>query len=388
MFRGGQVAVDATGQITCVGCDCAQGGETVITCPNASDLAGPHQHARPHHVHAELAVHRHGRALRASPAVAQGHSTATRRFRRQAARRREDQLGRAPLPDGRRDVDRRLGRRSRACFATSTTRPAGGPQPQGRRLRHVPARRLERHAPHRCCNYGTTATPRVDRQRTTPSSRTSRRASTRPRTTSSCARARRRTTRRRRARRTTSAPRRRRSSTRSVSPPHDYGAMAATGTGAHLVAALEHHALRRHRARHDGSRARRRDRARHRLDADRLDEHAARAALRRQLQHRPTSTALHRPAAVGDGHVERGRGHRDRRRDRHARARATSPTSRSSTAHGKDSYPRRDRRRARRTSRSSCAAASRSTATPTSSARLAAGCDTRRRVRQRQAASA
>ena len=32
-FKGGQVAVDTTGTITCVGCDCAQGGETVITCP-------------------------------------------------------------------------------------------------------------------------------------------------------------------------------------------------------------------------------------------------------------------------------------------------------------------------------------------------------------------
>src|SRR5689334_2401654 len=27
IFRGGQVAIDATGEITCVGCDCAKGGE-------------------------------------------------------------------------------------------------------------------------------------------------------------------------------------------------------------------------------------------------------------------------------------------------------------------------------------------------------------------------
>src|SRR5262245_38581476 len=33
VFRGGQVRVDAQGQITCVGCNCEQGGETVITCP-------------------------------------------------------------------------------------------------------------------------------------------------------------------------------------------------------------------------------------------------------------------------------------------------------------------------------------------------------------------
>src|SRR5262245_61662297 len=32
MYRGGQVAVDATGKIACVGCKCAQGGETTLTC--------------------------------------------------------------------------------------------------------------------------------------------------------------------------------------------------------------------------------------------------------------------------------------------------------------------------------------------------------------------
>src|ERR1051325_11133708 len=35
IFVGGQVAVDGTGQITCVGCNCAQGGETTIVCPDA-----------------------------------------------------------------------------------------------------------------------------------------------------------------------------------------------------------------------------------------------------------------------------------------------------------------------------------------------------------------
>src|SRR5512140_89363 len=29
VYHGGQVAIDATGLITCVGCNCAQGGETV-----------------------------------------------------------------------------------------------------------------------------------------------------------------------------------------------------------------------------------------------------------------------------------------------------------------------------------------------------------------------
>lgn len=44
---GGQVAVDANGQITCVGCDCAQGGETVISCPDGSispGLINTHDH--------------------------------------------------------------------------------------------------------------------------------------------------------------------------------------------------------------------------------------------------------------------------------------------------------------------------------------------------------
>src|SRR5437868_600832 len=34
-YTGGQVAIDMTGHITCVGCDCAQGGETILTCPDA-----------------------------------------------------------------------------------------------------------------------------------------------------------------------------------------------------------------------------------------------------------------------------------------------------------------------------------------------------------------
>jgi hypothetical protein len=47
LFRGGQVAVDASGQITCVGCNCAQGGETEIVCPGASvspGLINTHDH--------------------------------------------------------------------------------------------------------------------------------------------------------------------------------------------------------------------------------------------------------------------------------------------------------------------------------------------------------
>jgi hypothetical protein len=47
IFHGGQVAIDASGQITCVGCDCAQGGETVLSCAGASvspGLINAHDH--------------------------------------------------------------------------------------------------------------------------------------------------------------------------------------------------------------------------------------------------------------------------------------------------------------------------------------------------------
>ena len=48
VFVGGQVAVDgSTGKITCVGCGCAQGGETIISCPGAAvspGLINTHDH--------------------------------------------------------------------------------------------------------------------------------------------------------------------------------------------------------------------------------------------------------------------------------------------------------------------------------------------------------
>lgn len=46
-FVGGQVAFDATGTITCVGCDCAAGSETTITCPQgviSPGLINTHDH--------------------------------------------------------------------------------------------------------------------------------------------------------------------------------------------------------------------------------------------------------------------------------------------------------------------------------------------------------
>lgn len=47
VFHGGQVAVDAQGSITCVGCDCAAGGETVIECADGAispGLINTHDH--------------------------------------------------------------------------------------------------------------------------------------------------------------------------------------------------------------------------------------------------------------------------------------------------------------------------------------------------------
>jgi hypothetical protein len=47
IYRGGQVAIDPSGTITCVGCTCAQGGETTITCGDASispGLINTHDH--------------------------------------------------------------------------------------------------------------------------------------------------------------------------------------------------------------------------------------------------------------------------------------------------------------------------------------------------------
>ncbi len=47
VYTGGQVAVDNTGHITCVGCDCAAGGETVLTCPDgvvSPGLINTHDH--------------------------------------------------------------------------------------------------------------------------------------------------------------------------------------------------------------------------------------------------------------------------------------------------------------------------------------------------------
>jgi hypothetical protein len=67
VFVGGQVTVNAEGRITCVGCDCAKGGETKITCPGASvspGLINTHEHitfqqAMPYTDTGERYEHRH-----------------------------------------------------------------------------------------------------------------------------------------------------------------------------------------------------------------------------------------------------------------------------------------------------------------------------------------
>ncbi|MEO8701169.1 MAG: amidohydrolase family protein [Kofleriaceae bacterium] len=67
VYRGGQVAVDAAGAISCVGCDCAAGGETVISCPDGTispGLINTHDHItftqnQPYTQTAERYEHRH-----------------------------------------------------------------------------------------------------------------------------------------------------------------------------------------------------------------------------------------------------------------------------------------------------------------------------------------
>src|SRR2546423_3420538 len=47
IYLGGQVAVDSTGTISCVGCNCAQGGETTVVCADAvisPGLINTHDH--------------------------------------------------------------------------------------------------------------------------------------------------------------------------------------------------------------------------------------------------------------------------------------------------------------------------------------------------------
>jgi hypothetical protein len=67
VFHGGQVAVDTSGRISCVGCNCAAGGETVISCPDGAispGLINTHDHItftqdNPYNDTGERYEHRH-----------------------------------------------------------------------------------------------------------------------------------------------------------------------------------------------------------------------------------------------------------------------------------------------------------------------------------------
>ena len=86
-----------------------------------------------------------------------------------------------------------------------------------------------------------------------------------------------------------------------------------------LVAAQQHRALRLHRQRGGDGLRRCAHRAGHRLGDLRVDEPAPRARLRRPVQPEVPRRSLHRPAALRDGHGERGP--RGRRGGRHRPAR-------------------------------------------------------------------
>ena len=94
--------------------------------------------------------------------------------RRRGATRRADPVGRAALPHGRRHVDRRHAAASRPAPQPRHRRRPGGPRQAGRRLRHLPARRLERHAPTGGCAYGGTPSTAMSIATIAPTSRTRR----------------------------------------------------------------------------------------------------------------------------------------------------------------------------------------------------------------------
>ena len=121
VFKGGQVAVDATGKIACVGCNCATGGETVITCADATispGLINTHDHIT---YTQNTPYTEHRRALRGSPRLAQG----PRRPHEDpdAGSATADQMSWGELRflmGGATSTSARAGRR--ACSATSTRR--------------------------------------------------------------------------------------------------------------------------------------------------------------------------------------------------------------------------------------------------------------------------
>ncbi len=200
VYHGGQVTFDQTGTITCVGCDCAQGGETTLACGDASispGLINTHDHITyaqnaPYNDTGERYDDRHQWRVGLDghtkiPAAGGATNDQVRwgelRFLMGGARRRSARAA------------------SRACCATSTRRCKKASIT--RRSTSTRSRSATRRA------RASSATATTGRRRPPRRSRATRRtnrtrpkASTGTRTTSFCARARRRTTRRRRRCRT------------------------------------------------------------------------------------------------------------------------------------------------------------------------------------------
>ena len=269
--------------------------------PQGRGVAGPHQRPRSHHVHPGLAVHRHRRALRAAPRLAQGPARPHQDPVDRQRDRRPEGLGRA-APAPRRDhVAGRLGQRARPPAQPRRGQRRGGPRPEGGRLLDLPARRLGRHPARRRLQLRLQPRHRDhDRQRRLL--RAARRRGHRPGHPQRVPVHQLDHVRHHRAGRVARPhPEADRVHPRDRAPADRLRADGPRRHRPHLVAALEHHALRQHRRGHGGGPGRRPDRARHRLDPDRVDQRAARAALRRRLQHDLPRRLLQRSGAVADG---------------------------------------------------------------------------------------
>jgi hypothetical protein len=88
VLRGGQVAVDANGKIACVGCDCAMGGETKISCPDGAISPGL------------INTHDHITFTQNNPYVASAANTNVRYDHRHQWRKGQDGKPRIPSPSG------------------------------------------------------------------------------------------------------------------------------------------------------------------------------------------------------------------------------------------------------------------------------------------------
>ena len=247
----GEVFVDGTGKIACAAASCSSAAgyssATRIACTNAVVVARLRQRARSHRLRSprrprRLATtryqHRNEWRTGADGATPSRTAPTTTRDRQRD--------GRAALPDERRHV----ARRARAASAGLTRNLAEYNNPARLEgltghdcvLRHVPARRQQRHHPRRAAartrhrldpervRRAAACSPRTSPKASTPAPRTRSSAPTPPRIGL--------VTRRRRS--STPSGRTRRTSPRSQ----------AAGAKRRLGAALEHQPLRQHHARH------------------------------------------------------------------------------------------------------------------------------------------